>query len=408
MDPLFEADGSRGGSSSWLTTAVILGAVVSLALLAPAFLHVRTVEGYGVGPPWIYLTTLGASIAFGVWSYRRNEARIRIVRDAGGGLRLVVSGPAVELDVALARGGARWVRFVPGPHVGAEDLVHYHVVLAGVDERLFGFWLLAGSRGTEPPDWPERGEGLGGCAEVFLCPGIVEMARVVLDEPPTAAAGPPPPARTTSKAPRLVAVAIAAAVLILRFYLHEEQRSLDSERVKQRFDEVVRERDRPEVPERSRREVDDTERTAARRFYEELIPPLFSWGKLPEGTSLVVNVEGEVGGARRVPTFASLGVIDEPPRVAVSSFMDDCTVTVAVPASASVDRLEERLHERTTCTHSGEHDDCRYVKELVHLDGRDVVRETWESKDKPLPVKTVLVWPGARAEVELVKGTAGR
>src|SRR5262245_28276794 len=152
---LFESEGSRGSSFSGGVFLVVLGVIGSLAMLVPGIVAPQM-----VGPWWIYATTLVGSIAAGVWLFRRDKALIRLLAER----RLVITGPAVSLDVVLDAEVDHWISFVKGPHVGAAKLVQYNAVVRGGGKRL-GLWNLAGAQGSEPRDWPVRDSGVGGCDE---------------------------------------------------------------------------------------------------------------------------------------------------------------------------------------------------------------------------------------------------
>ena len=102
---LFEADGSRGGSSTVGMVAVVIGVLGSLAMLVPAFVAPQM-----VGPWWIYAATLVGSIYFGVRLFRQGKALIKLAE----GRRLTVTGPAVNLDLVLDAEVERWISYVKG------------------------------------------------------------------------------------------------------------------------------------------------------------------------------------------------------------------------------------------------------------------------------------------------------
>jgi hypothetical protein len=174
---LFEVEGSRGSSMSMSMLVVVLGVIGSLAMLAPAFAVPEM-----VGPWWIYVGTLAASVAFGVRTFRRDKVIVRVLPD-GAGARLDIAGPAARVDVALAGAVNHWISYVKGPHVGAKKIVQYNAIV-DANGRKLGLWNLCGEEGSEPAGWPVQSSGVSGCDEQFLCPRLDELVRVILKYPP--------------------------------------------------------------------------------------------------------------------------------------------------------------------------------------------------------------------------------
>jgi hypothetical protein len=165
---LFEATGSKTGfASTALLTIVMLGVVLSATMVFVAFLAPKM-----VGSPLIYVITFVLSIALGVWVFKKDKVTIRIV-EGGDGVRAIIDGPTTKIDELLEPGSDHWVTFERMPaKMGGGILVRYSVVAKSRSGRALGFNLRAGTKGTEPADWPVREDALDDAEDVFLCPGI--------------------------------------------------------------------------------------------------------------------------------------------------------------------------------------------------------------------------------------------
>jgi len=156
---MFEARLSRIRSNG-LLTLLVLAIVVSLTLFLMAF----AVGGKVVGSPFIYLAALTVSSGLTAAVVRRDAAVIRVVHgDASSPARLVIRGAGVDIEEPVTATCAYWVRFERMPRkAGGGQLVVYHLLFQfeGDPSRRVGFLLRAGRPGSEPSDWPQRGEGL--------------------------------------------------------------------------------------------------------------------------------------------------------------------------------------------------------------------------------------------------------
>jgi hypothetical protein len=124
-----------------------------------------------IGAPLIYLATLAGSIALGVYATKRGKAMIRIVRSSAG-LRLTVTGPAVNIDVEVPTSLEYWYSYfrIPRKHGGdGRDIVVYNVKIT-VGERVIGFKTNAGFEGSERTGWTHRAGALPNATDVFVCP----------------------------------------------------------------------------------------------------------------------------------------------------------------------------------------------------------------------------------------------
>jgi hypothetical protein len=396
VDALFEADGKRGGAFSWSITFVILGTLLSLIFLPMAWVGIRTVEGFSFGSPWIYVTTLAASVGFGVWSWGRDTVRIRVVPDASG-LRLVVTGPAVDLDLPLARGLARWVSYREGPHVGADQLVQYNVVLVGTDGRKIGFWLLAGARGSEPEDWPAQEYHVSGCDAVFFCPGITTLAKVVQEAappPPIEAPGearPRTPRDPPSRGPKAIPLVMAALLLVSGVLKWEWEKDAPKRRLRE-LEDAARFREDMEKSLAAGRERD-----AKAAPFLQSIPTAYPWEEVEPGTTLCLIAEVTKDGEDLGHTVLIYRLEKRDAESASVEVVIGESRKLSIALLGSSTALEPEHDERQ----AGE----RHARSVVRVEGRDVVRETWTTSGDLAPARVALEWSGAHAETRTIRAT---